>query len=112
MLSGQCSIRVSRKVRVRLPRLKVSPSLTGVISPGFGKSSARVLAPTTDAKTFLGFTAAITCGREPEWSISEWLETMYSIFPGSTTEAILSIISSRNGAFTVSINVILSASTR
>ncbi len=76
MLSGQWSIRVSMKVRVRLPRLRVSPSLTAVISGSRGKSSRRVFAPTAEANTFSGFTAAITSGRHPEWSISEWLETM------------------------------------
>ncbi len=112
MLSGQWSIRVSRNVRVRLPRLSVSPSLTAVISRSRGKSSIRVFAPTAEANTFFGFTAATTSGRDPEWSISEWLETMYSIFPGSTTEAMRAIISSRKGAFTVSISVILSARIR
>ncbi len=76
MLSGQWSIRVSRNVRVRLPRLSVSPSFTAVISRSIGKSSFSVFAPTAEANTFLGFTAAITSGSAPEWSISEWLETM------------------------------------
>ena len=112
MLSGQWSIRVSRNDRVILPRLRLSPSLSGVTAgPGWW-ISLRVLAPMTEEKTFSGFTWSITSIRHPEWSISEWLETMYWMSAGLMTDAMRAIISSRNGALTVSISVILSARTR